>query len=55
MFFPLDSRNTKKVKTKMFINNKRISVNLFEKKRQNKNIIFYQGKNNNLQKTQALN
>ena len=40
MFFPLDSRNTKKVKTKMFINNKRISVNLFEKKDKIKILFF---------------
>ena len=39
MFFPLDSRNTKKLK--VFINNKRILVKLFQKSQDN-NIIFYE-------------
>ena len=32
MFFPLDSQNTKELKLKVFINNKRILVRLFQKK-----------------------
>ena len=32
LFYPLDSRNTKKTKTNFFINNNHILVKLFKKK-----------------------
>ena len=38
IFFPLDSQNTKKLK--VFINNKRILIRLFQKKSQNKVHVF---------------
>ena len=48
MFYPLDSRNAKKLKLNywVFINNNRILVKLFQKS-QNNNIIFYEKIQNN--------